>query len=38
MLSGLIPKTHGSVRIYGKDLFRDMSDVRDSIKMGVCPQ
>ena len=36
MLSGLLPKTEGSVRIFGKDLFRDMDEVRET--MGVCPQ
>ena len=36
MLTGLTPASEGSVKIFGKDLFRDMDEVRKLL--GVCPQ
>lgn len=36
MLTGLIPPTSGEARVYDKNLFADMDEVRNF--MGVCPQ
>mgnify|MGYP000874907180 CR=1 FL=1 len=36
MLTGLITSSEGNAKIYDKDLFEEMDDVRKF--MGVCPQ
>ena len=35
ILTGLLAKCEGEGRVFGKDLFRDMNDVRNM--MGICP-
>ena len=36
MLSGLLPPSNGTARIYGRDISQDMDTIRTSL--GVCPQ
>eukprot|EP00968_Pinguiococcus_pyrenoidosus_P024676 scaffold4954_cov207-Pinguiococcus_pyrenoidosus.AAC.1 len=36
MLTGMLPSTAGTASIYGKDIRRDMAEIRH--EMGVCPQ